>query len=69
LDLQQEVIFRGLAERPIEEDDLNARLRQFIQEQDLVRIVARQPIRALHVEAIQLSSGSQIAHSLQCWSD
>src|SRR5262249_51114817 len=41
LDLHEEVILGGLPERSIENDHLDARLRQFLQEHDLVRIVAR----------------------------
>jgi transposase len=41
LDLHEEVILGGLTERAIEKDHLDARLRQFFQEHDLLRIVAR----------------------------
>jgi hypothetical protein len=40
LDLHKELIFGGLTERSIEKDHLHARLRQFLQEQDLVCVVA-----------------------------
>jgi hypothetical protein len=41
LDLHEQVILGGLTERSIEKDHLDTRPRQFLQEHDLVRIVAR----------------------------
>src|SRR3569832_2074070 len=49
----------------IEEADLDARSAEFIQQKELISIVARQTIGSQHVEAINCSLGSHIPQPLQ----
>jgi hypothetical protein len=52
LDLQQQLIFRGLCERAIEEDDLHPGARQLLPHHDLVGVVACEAVGAMDLEAI-----------------
>ena len=52
LHLSQQLICRRVPQGAIEKDDLHASLRQFLEQQDLVGVMARQAIGTMHVEAI-----------------
>jgi hypothetical protein len=45
----------------IEKEDLHPALRQFLEQQDLVGIMARQAIGTMHVEAIEPARRGDIA--------
>jgi hypothetical protein len=65
LDLKQELIFRCLAYLSVEEDHLNSIPEKLFEQEDLVSIVACQPIRTMHVELINAPSRSHIAQAFQ----
>ena len=44
LHLKQQVIFRALAKRPVQEDHLGPAPSPFIEQQDLVGVISRQPV-------------------------
>jgi len=67
LNLQEQLVFGGLAHRPVEEDDLNARPLQFVHKQHLIGIFPGEPIRRMHIEALDPAGSDQIAQSLQGW--
>jgi hypothetical protein len=46
LDLQEQLILWIVRDGPVEEDDLTASLAEFLEEQDLIGILASQPVRA-----------------------
>jgi hypothetical protein len=67
LDLQQELIFRGLADFPIEEDHLDPCLQELLQQQHLMGVVARQAIRTMHIELVDAPRRHHIAQPFQRW--
>jgi hypothetical protein len=64
LHLEEERILGGLARCAVEEVDLDAGALEFLQQQHLVGILARQAVGRMHVEAIQPARRGQIAHLL-----
>ena len=66
LDLDQEVLRRGSAAVGVaEEDDLDAATGEFFEDQDLICIFAREPIRVVDVEAVEGPGGGLVAEPLQ----
>jgi hypothetical protein len=65
LDLQQQRVFRGLPQLPVQEHHLDAGPLTLIDHQHLIGILARQPIRRGHREAVHSPDGHRIAQSLQ----
>lgn len=63
LHLEQELIFRGLADFAVEKDDLNACANELLQQQHLVGVVARQAIWAMDIEVIYPSSRGDISQA------
>jgi hypothetical protein len=45
LDLQKQLILRVVRDRPMEEDDLTAGLAEFLEEQDLIGVLASETVR------------------------
>ena len=68
LDLEQQVILRRLAQRAVEEHDLDAGTPELVDEQHLIGIAPGQPIRGVNVEAVDEARGDGIAKALQAGS-
>jgi hypothetical protein len=65
LDLDQEVLRGVIAVGVAEEDDLDAATGEFLEDQDLIGIFARETIRVLDVKAVEGSGGGLVAEPLQ----
>ena len=49
----------------IEEDHFDAAARELVQQQDLIGVLAREPVRAVNVQAIDRAGGRHVTQSLQ----
>src|SRR6266446_948257 len=65
LELHQEDILGRLDPRGMDEHHLDARPGELLEQQHLVRVLAAEPIGAVHKHGIDLSLGRQVAHALQ----
>ena len=65
LDLKQQVVLRGAADRVVEEDHVGPGPPELLDQQDLVGIAAGQPVRRHDVDALDRSSGDRVAQALQ----
>ncbi len=65
LDLKEQGVFRGLADRPIQEYDLGAGARELLNQDGLVHIAAGQAIGRMHIDDINRGPGDGIAQALQ----
>ena len=57
LHLEQQVVFRALAERLVQEDNLDIGPPPLVQEQNLVRVVASRPIGRMDIDSINRTNG------------
>jgi hypothetical protein len=57
LHLKQQVVFRALAERPVQEDEFYISPPPLVQEQNLVRIVASQPVGRMDIKSVNSTHG------------
>jgi hypothetical protein len=67
--LQQQVIFRALAEWPVQEHQLDAATTPLVEKKNLIRVVTGQPVRRMDVDPINGADGGQIAQPIQSWAD
>lgn len=65
LKLQQQVVFRGLADGPVQEDDFRAGLGKLLDQDRLMRIAAGQAIGGMHVDEVHGLHGDEITQALQ----
>src|SRR4051812_49613229 len=65
LDLKQQVVLGGAADRTVEEDDLCAGPAQLLNQEHLMGIAAGEAVRSMHINASQLSCRSGIPQALQ----
>jgi len=65
LDLEQQIVFGTAPEFPIQEDHLHTEAGQFIDEQHLIGVFARQAVRGMHIEPVHRTGGRQITEALQ----
>jgi hypothetical protein len=65
LHLQQELILRGFANGPVEENQVHSTLFQLIDQQYLVDVATSQAIWRLHVETLHSAVAGGISQSLQ----
>src|SRR4051794_791287 len=65
LDLEQQVVLRREADRPVEEDDLDPGAAQLVDQQDLVGVAARQPVGRVDVDTIERARGGRVAQALE----
>ena len=65
LHLQEEVVFRALAQRPVEEDDLHPGTPELLHQQHLIGVFARQPIGGVHIHAVHRTSRDDITQALE----
>ena len=65
LDLQQQVVLRREADRPVEEDDLDPGAAELVDQQHLVGVAARQPVGRVDVDAIERARGDRVAQPLE----
>ena len=65
LNLQQELVLRCTADRPVQEHDLGAAAAKLLDQEHLVGVASRQPVRRVHVNAFDLSASHRIAQLLQ----
>lgn len=64
-DLQQELVVGGLAHRPVEELDLASRCRDLLQQQHLMHVVPRQPVRCRDQHPVEDAQRHAVAQPLQ----
>src|SRR3954470_4237341 len=69
LDLQQQVLLRPAAGGVAQEDDLDAATVELFEEQHLISILARKPIRIEDVEAIDGPGGGLISQTFEARAD
>ena len=65
LDLQQQIVLRREADRPIEEDDLNPRPVELVNQQHLISVAPRQSVRGVDVQAIKVAGRHGITQTLE----
>ncbi len=65
LHLQQQLIFGGLLQFPVQKDHRHSRPLEFLEQQDLISVFARQAIGGMDVELIDAPRGRQIPQPLQ----
>src|SRR3954463_5241498 len=65
LEMQEQIIFRGLADRPVEEHDLSPRAGKLLEQDRLVGIRAGQTVRGVHIDNIDGRHRDQVAQALQ----
>lgn len=64
-DLQQQLVVRILAHRPVEELDLSTVPLQLLDQEHLVRVVARQPVRRGDQDAVQPGARGGVAQVIE----
>ena len=52
LNLQQELVLRRIADRPVQEHDLGPAAAKLLDQEHLVSMASRQPVRRMHVNAL-----------------
>jgi len=65
LNLQQEIILRRVADRAVQECDLGPTAAKLLDQQNLMGVLARQPIRREHIDALDIPAGHRIPQLLQ----
>ena len=65
LHLQQEVVLRGLPERPVQEDHVHAGAPELIHQQHLIGVFAGQAVGRVDVEPVQPAGGGPVPQPLQ----
>ena len=65
LNLQQQIVLRREADRPIEEDDLNPRPVELVNQQHLISVAPRQSVRGVDVQAIKVAGRHGITQTLE----
>ena len=60
LHLEEQVVLRRRADRPIEEDDLGAGALELFHQDDLIGIASGQAVGGMDIEAIHLAGGNRI---------
>src|SRR3954447_23017558 len=65
LDLEQQVLLGAAADGVAQEDDLDAAPVELLQDQDLVRIFAREPVGVEHIEAVDGPGGGLVSEPLE----
>ena len=63
LDLQQELVVRVVGDRALQEHDLAAGLAELLQEQDLVGVLARQPVGGQHGDDLEVAVADGVAEA------
>jgi hypothetical protein len=64
LKLQQQLVFRRIALRRLDEYRLNATAGELFREQDLVGVFAAEPVGRVDEDGLKLALGSEIAQAL-----
>ena len=67
LDLQQELVVGVVGDRVVQEHHLAVRAAELLEQQDLVGILARQPVRAEHRHGIDRSVTDGVPQAVQPW--
>ncbi len=57
LHLEQQVVFRALTERPVQEDKLDISPPPLVQKQNLVGEIASQPVGRMDVDSVNCADG------------
>src|SRR5262245_690312 len=65
LELHEQLVLGGRALRRVQKVRLDAMTGELFDEQDLIRVLATQPIRAIDEDGLDLSFRGQVAHALQ----
>ena len=65
LDLQPQVIFRAPAQGAVDKPDLHTQAAQLFNQEDLIGLLARQPIGGMHIESGNDPGTHGIAQALQ----
>lgn len=61
LNLKQEIVLRGAADRAIEENNLRARAVKLVDQEYLMGVTAGQPVRRMDIDALELAASDRIA--------
>src|SRR5450631_2701609 len=67
LELHEQLILGARALRRIDEERLNALPREFLHQQDLVGVLATQPVRRVDEHRLDLPLGGKIAYTFKTW--
>jgi hypothetical protein len=61
LNLEQEIVLRGAADRAVEESNLRARAAKLIDEEHLMGVTAGEPVRSMDIDALDMAAGNCIS--------
>jgi hypothetical protein len=67
LNLEQEIVLRGAADRAVEESNLRARAAKLIDEEHLMGVTAGEPVRSMDIDALDMAASDGISQPLQRW--
>ena len=65
LNLEQEIILRGAADRTVQKNNLRARAVKLIDQQHLMGVTAGEPVRSVDVDALDMAASNRIPQTLQ----
>ncbi len=65
--LKQKIVLSGAADRAIEEHHLGASTSELFDEQHLVSIPSRKPVRRMYINAVDFASCYNVSQPLQGW--
>jgi hypothetical protein len=61
LNLQQEIVLRGAADRAVQENNLRARTVKLIDQEHLMSVTAGEPVRSMDIDALDVATGNRIS--------
>ena len=64
LHLQQQVVLGRAADGAVDERDLDAGAPELLDQQDLVGVAPREPVRGMHVDPVDLAQGRRVAQAV-----
>jgi hypothetical protein len=65
LNLEQEIILRGAADRTVQENNLRARAVKLIDQQHLMDVTAGESVRSVDIDALDRAASNCIPQALQ----
>jgi hypothetical protein len=65
LNLEQEIVLRGAADRTVQENNLRARAVKLIDQQHLMGVTAGEPVRRVDIDALDMAGSNRIPQALQ----
>jgi hypothetical protein len=67
LNLEQEIVFRGAADRTVQENNLRTRAMELIDQEHLMGVTAGEPVRSMDIDALDMAASDGISQPLQRW--